>query len=606
MKYLRRYRLGWRVLTPLHVGAGQTGVHEGEDASEVALITRDHAGKPWIPGSSLKGALGAACTSDKVRLFGKPHEKGSDQARGALTFSGARYVKKAGSDTSITIAQTSVASGTGVAAANKLYRREFVPECVEFVSEIDVETSSEMQLKADCASLELLLALASSPEGLQFGANKADDLGRLRITRIDCADSRFGPTGWTAQTFTSHTITATPPQQPPLLSLRMVCPGPFISKGGQKDNDTLPLMDAANKLPRIMGTAVSGALRKRAEWLWALHLHRGGPLEVKSCKTSAGPKDLDPVERLFGYEGRRGLLQVAPRNVKVGGTCQIPGVGLDAMTAAPRDKLLFFYHAHYGVTFDLLISARASLDATEGALFDLLKVDLEANGLKLGMGTTKGFGWFCIEQDPILRHYSERQTELLKPKSQADPKDIYLDAELPSNFVTIPYRLSRVDPNVIQLPETRVADRFKTHELLSLPMSSAASGHIDLVWHVETPILVAAQAHARTDPPTDVPFQKIGGTFAIPGSTIKGMLRAELERRVNARAYKIIANLLAITDDPAAETHISMRRSNSRPSRHICQKWVRTIPPISPKPSSASCANLRAPTRAATGMKPCT
>ena len=555
MKHLRRYRLEWTVLTPLHVGAGQSELraHDEEDASEVALIARDHAGKPWIPGSTIKGALGATCTDVKVRLFGKPHEKGSQQARGTLTFSGARYVSKAGSSASFELAQTSVAVGTGVAAANKLYRRDFVPEGVTFTSDIDVESGDEPTVQADCAALETLLALAASSEGLNLGANKADDLGRLQITRIERAESRFGPTGWTAQTFAPHTIAASAPVRAPLFGLRMVCPGPFLSKGGQTDNETQPLMDAAGKAPRIMGTAVSGALRKRAEWLWALHLHRGGGAEMKSCKTSAGPRDLDPVQRLFGYEGRRGLLQVSPRNVSAKGSCQIPGVSLDAMTAAPRDGLLFFYHAHHGVTFDLSISTRADLDAAETNLFDLLKADLEANGLKLGMGTTKGFGWFCSDQDPILKHYSEKQTEALKLKSKEDPADHYAEAELPSNLVTIPYRLSRIDPNVIQLPEQRVSDRFSNHALLSKPMPAAASGHIDLVWHVETPVLVAAQTHDHTKPPKDVPFQKIGDTFAIPGSTIKGMLRAELERRVNARAYRIIENLLAITDDPEAE-----------------------------------------------------
>lgn len=572
MKYLRRYRLNWTVLSPLHVGAGGTEprAQEGDEHSEVALITRDHAGKPWIPGSSIKGALGAACTNSKARLFGKEHKKGADFARGSLTFSGARHVKKSGSEATFILAQTSVAAGTGVAAANKLYRREFVPEGVEFVSEIDVECTEEAQLQKDCAALEELLAMAASPDGMPFGANKADDLGRLRITRVECADSSFGPTGWTALTFAPHAIAAAVIGRAPLLRLRMVCPGPFISKGGQTDNETLPLMDAAKTAPRIMGTAVSGALRKRAEWLWALHLHRGGVAAVKSCKTSAGPKDLDPVERLFGHEGRRGLLQIEPRNVSHGGTCQIPGVSLDAMTGAPRDGLLFFYHAHHGVAFDLSISARADLDAAENDLFDLLKVDLEANGLKLGMGTTKGFGWFCTDQDPILKHYSEKQTETLKPKSKDDPADHYPEAELPSSLVTIPYRLSRIDPSVILLPEKRVSDRFSAHALLSRPMPSAASGHIDLVWHVETPVLVAAQTHDHTKPPKDVPFQKIGETFAIPGSTIKGMLRAELERRVNARAYKIIENLLAVTDDPAAERpHLDAKKKRAAFKAHL-------------------------------------
>lgn len=579
MKYRRRYRLNWTVLSPLHLGAGKADIRaqEGEDPSEVALITRDHAGKPWIPGSSIKGALGAACTDAKVRLFGKAHEKGSDQARGVLTFSGARYVNKVGSDASITISQTSVAAGTGVAAANKLYRREFVPEGVGFTSEIDVEGRDKAQVQADSAALEALLALAVAPEGMQLGANKADDLGRLQITEVSIADSSFGPTGWTPQTFAPHSITAAAPARAALVNLRMVCPGPFISKGGQTDNETLPLMDAAKKSPRVMGTAVSGALRKRAEWLWALHLHRGGAVALKSCKTSAGPKDLDPVQRLFGYEGRRGLLRIEPRNVLSGGPCHIPGVSLDGMTAAPRRMprsaktpsgtqsekakgLLFFYKADHGVSFDLSITNRAALDPAETALFALIEADLRTNGLKLGMGTTKGFGWFMCQDDPWLSKVSQVVSEPLKKLGNSDLATKYRDT-LPSADVKIPYRLTYVDPTAITMPEADVSAACEARALLSQPMAGAASGFIDLVWYIETPVLVAAETYPFNRPPTGIPFQNIKQRYVIPGSTFKGMLRAEMERRVNARAYKILDHLLAVTEDRSQrEPHFKVRQ----------------------------------------------
>lgn len=496
MKKFYRYSLEWMVQTPLHIGAGVTRKGNGIQDAEVALILRDANGNPWIPGSTLKGALRALVTDvTKVeRLFAVSHAKGSPLARGTATIGGARF--GGGPKAPVfELSQTSVDGGTGVAAASKLYVREFVIEGVTFCSEIELEGCNEVALAKDRHAVEGVMAHAMSAAGLQIGAGKADDLGRVVLTKASCQSATFGETGWSDLIAEPVNIRPVQPTSTDLLSIDFICPGPFISRGKTVDNETHALVDTKGK-PRIMGTAVAGALRKRAEWLWA---QQTGAPRKKRCATSAGLMALDPVQRLFGYEGRRGLLRISPNNIAVKGMAVIPGVSLNAMAQAPRksvssgDKgLLFFYHAHHGVSFRLTLSQRATFDGDEKALFDLLVKDVKDNGMKLGLGTTKGFGWFnCLPapatgpapaRQPADSYANEPEAmEKLPAEIQEIRKKLQL--ALPEASVTLPYRMIKADPTLIGSPPEAVQSRVKTHSLLANPIVSQDRDHDGVCGH---------------------------------------------------------------------------------------------------------------------------
>jgi len=157
---------------------------------------------------------------------------------------------------------------------------------------------------------------------------------------------------------------------------------------------------------------VIGALRARAAWLGAV----GGLGEDQrfANPTWQSPAELNPVRRLFGVTGWRGLLRIArmspigadePRN--------LTGIALDRFSGAVLDGAIFVHEMFIGVRFELDLvldgrqfsyvgpSGKVVEDypfASDTALFKALLLDIWENGLMLGHGTNRGFGWFEAEK----------------------------------------------------------------------------------------------------------------------------------------------------------------------------------------------------------------
>jgi len=82
----------------------------------------------------------------------------------------------------------------------------------------------------------------------------------------------------------------------------------------------------------------------------------------------------------------------------------ITSVKLDHFSGAPIDKALFTTHAVVGTRLELALALRdrggaATPRTADRALFNKLQSDIKKNGLMLGYGSGKGFGWFEPRKD---------------------------------------------------------------------------------------------------------------------------------------------------------------------------------------------------------------
>jgi CRISPR/Cas system CSM-associated protein Csm3 (group 7 of RAMP superfamily) len=448
------------VVSPLHIGTGsprppipemQAGTNE--PIPEVAAIQRDHDGRPYILGSTLKGLLlrlgQAVLTPDQTdRLFGTIKTENSG-VMGALFVRGATQTQTQAGDATgmpyvamaaealgrgVYIAmRTAIDGASGTASHARLFSREMVAPGAKFEFRLVLETTpgtSAQQAQELLSCVAALLKILSAAEGESIGAGQADGMGRVRVgTNVTYhrvtlgADGRLNP------------VLVTAPQPAPAATRKrtawrvtMVCEGPFLiadsshrPPGDREHADGAPadrLDPAAAQVsaqrrglndPLLPGESLMGALRARAKWLCAL---RGGappgppPSEPLNDAAMAA---LSPLDRLFGVTGFRGLLTLGQLDVRSATRWSYTSVKLDRFSGAPIDQQLFGTAAFIDVKVELtlVLAGRGKVGGAgmptvdDNDLAAKLMDDLKKNGLMLGHGGNRGFGWFTC---PEVKH----------------------------------------------------------------------------------------------------------------------------------------------------------------------------------------------------------
>jgi CRISPR/Cas system CSM-associated protein Csm3 (group 7 of RAMP superfamily) len=395
-------------LTPLHVGSDGTreisrvgGVETAETAM-AAVICRDAKSQPYIPGSTLKGALrricelGGATGKEVSALFGEIKNKQSGAA-GLMTVYGAHAVGQAPDATAMPYysagdpgiflsARTKIDPRIGVAEEHLLFFREMAAPGWRFETRIvlrrpyKLSETSERWLGAKTLFLRLGATLKDGQ--ISIGKGQADADGECAITVISASALDADPL---VRPFATWRI-------------ELRCKGPFLtidsSRKAQKDDDkstraSVFAQKARSDAPLVNGSSISGALRARLTRL----------MRVESLKASAqgkAPPDESLVSRLFGETERAALLRLRRLHVHAEEKMLLTQVSLDRLTAGPMDRLLFRTEAFRGVTIEVDLELRCDDEACRKAVA-LLCADIAANGLELGAGASKGFGWFNVE-----------------------------------------------------------------------------------------------------------------------------------------------------------------------------------------------------------------
>ena len=443
-------------LSPLHVGTGTertlAGVigKPGEDPPGVVAIARDGRGRPFLPGTTLKGMLrrtGEAHLAKAARveaLFGAIRDEEGGGTMGALFVRGAAEIvpgnadgmpyaesaTQAGAgdlDPGVFIAaRTRVDRHAGTAADNTLHFAEMVAPGARFALRLLLDPGSADRNEAEALLQHLVrvLSLLCAPEGVAIGRGQADGQGRVQLTPNTVTVTRlFVTRGGTlgrenaTRIWQNRGRPATPAASS-RVSLTLTCAGPFgvinSSHRPQRDEDGDPVgpqikAQAGAGRPLLLGSSLTGALRSRAAWLEARRRHRGGQsissgreIDDPDCDNWRTVDQLSSVERLFGVTGFRGLVQVENLQVVRGEGASFTSVKLDRFSGAPIDNSLFQTELFIGTTIQVTVALaerpRLTIAECDRELFDQLIGDVVANGIELGYGGSKGFGWFAARR----------------------------------------------------------------------------------------------------------------------------------------------------------------------------------------------------------------
>ncbi len=420
----RSYICTLETVTPLHLGSGDTrddllpeievtrnGVEEARKPA-VAAIQRDNGNCPTLPGTALKGALRRSAPDGGEALCGHIAPQGR---MGALLLRGARWLS-GGDGTGLPFAgnatfvhaRSKIDSGRGTSESNKLFHAEMVIPKSRFEWQFRLET------RGDIDRLEELLLKALAPwaeeRGIAIGANKSADLGRVRLV-----ENTLKRTDWQVEDGRlvaqeeAQMLPPSPPAAEPDDHLTLLCKGPFLTldpDAKAAKGDGTPQLSALRHCgdPFVLATMVKGALRQRLSWLLACDAFDPDATPPTGDGTVIrAPSEahrLSAVERLFGAAGWRGVLRVSVTETAREAAVKSSQVRIDRFSGGTMDSALFTIDADHGVRLELsfwLDATRAETGNRE-ALARLLD-DIRANGLELGHGVTKGYGWFRAEEN---------------------------------------------------------------------------------------------------------------------------------------------------------------------------------------------------------------
>ena len=350
--------------TALHIGSGASELdgrlaHDPEVANSeqamASLVVRDYKGKPYLPGSAIKGVLRhyaeAFGAQDIQTIFGERGEQGvshSNQFAGLVDFLPAQLnsapdnqanpkngmAHYSHDEATGLIAAHARERTTKAVAAQKLFHYEAVPAGAKFNVVLHAEGLEE---QAVSELLGLLQGFSGKAESLSLGAKQATGLGVMqwkktcvkRLTEQGAREwwkkSREGYTGNGAtitpwQEFAEDRNVIAAPQVPaanrsPLtLVATIAIDGPFLvnepaHKGSNSNEpDHMPRRTQDGKI-ELPGSSLHGALRAQAERICrtlGLEVLEGHEAPAyKSEKTN-----LDIVSWLFGAPGWRSVLRV--------------------------------------------------------------------------------------------------------------------------------------------------------------------------------------------------------------------------------------------------------------------------------------------------------
>lgn len=424
----------------------------------VSAILRDWQSRPMLQRASLKGWLravaeemldGGELTQDDITgLFG-PGKRAAGRGMGRVIVHGgecrslgdATHLPFTASTSGVLgsgvyiAARTAIEPRSGSAADHRLFRMEMVAPDAVFRLRLILLGQGQPDLDAErLARLIKLLHRLTVAGGVPFGSGRSEGSGALQLLESSVVVTRraIGLDG----VLSSLNVTRTQwdkRSKPSTLErgdeIRLVCNVPFLvadvsrrskprrqvenrSRGGQPEGPQIVAQRQSERQPLLPASSLAGALRARARWLSALDLRRrGGDPEMvdRASYTEVGrepvfgkpgfedPTKLTTVERLFGIAGFRGLISIEALEVSRAREVSLTSVKLDSFSGGPFDQALFATRAFVGVElgFRLLLRGRAGVvNDGDVAFFEQLVADLRINGIMLGAGSGKGFGWF--------------------------------------------------------------------------------------------------------------------------------------------------------------------------------------------------------------------
>ena len=261
---------------------------------------------------------------------------------------------------------------------------------------------------------DIRAALVPLATGLALGRGIGKGNGRMRLegASVRMTRRRLDVSGDKPKAVDDPPLVlAIPTEVPPVSSRRFDfrCPGPYLSHNpcehASDGRGNILFSLRRNALtPVLWPESLYGVLRRRCAWIARTDDVADADDRFRVLADNADPRMLTRTERLFGVTGWRGLICLGDVALEGGERMSakgdgIAGTSLDRFSGAVLDDRLFFGDAWTGLT--LTFTLGLDLDRYRGeedeALFDALVAEIQDEGLQLGHGTNRGFGWF----DPL-------------------------------------------------------------------------------------------------------------------------------------------------------------------------------------------------------------
>ena len=402
-----------------------------------ASVIRDHVGKPYIPGSALRGWLRQAFKESPLqrRMFGA-NDAADGSANPGFDAGALRvcdcYLERAVTDDGHQLPYFDAARGTaiahgvaidavtGTAADKKLFQYEYVPVGTRFAGKIVwlptqfEQCISRLQLKELSAALDDCMGGAA----LVLGAKVSAGMGRIKFGDV----SAFGVNLADLPTSTpisdqpiaclefaaKHTI---PP--PNALALQLVFDAPFLINeaarrppGGRPDDQPKANQNFQrdeNGNAKIPGTSLRGLARGHAEKILRTKL-----VALGETIDDANKIVKQESAKLFGTERQRSLLFFTDA---IAATTQPHAQtfnAIDRFTGGVAHGKLFSAQAVAPCTATFTVRATAALaDWQKGWLLWLAR-DAAEGMLSIGWGKGKGFGAFLLRESSAEHKFQSR------------------------------------------------------------------------------------------------------------------------------------------------------------------------------------------------------
>ena len=450
-----------RVLSPLHLGAGFDEAVAEEGDGKTAQIVLGVGDKPVITATALKGAMRALLDAATANLvFGeRPGRDGAGGTAGCLTPYAALITKPAPiagrvepnrmknpSRGTYRAVRTAIDPAFGVPQDHLLINAEMVGLGAEFAFRLRLMDEPGRITSAQRLAVAGLLRCLRQ-DGLRLGRGRGDGQGRVILSALSdvaCWRVENGQVErWSALPTWEGTISDATPFAPGAIARRRLLLTSEVPFTIQASDDEAPANaeQRSNKslrdgegVPELPGSSLMGALRARADWLHRLRLLRGEAtvdddliLAELFGLTATQQRDTAFVGRLGKRIGRAtaeitgfaGVLVVDDIAVAGHRQVEMTAVKLDRFTQSPMDGALFTTQGFMteGITVRLRLRALAPEGADDAFLarhkvgvrtealirwLDVLLDDIRADGprqgLRLGHGGNRGFGWFHLAE----------------------------------------------------------------------------------------------------------------------------------------------------------------------------------------------------------------
>lgn len=412
---------------------------------EAATIVLDVKQQPYIPATTLKGALRDAIPAGPLadQLFGKI--KTADTSHAGLLSIDHGFTQMSAVSAR---RRTAISRKRGAADQNKLFAGQ-VAGATTYVVELAMSVPrNNGAADWDYAARLLGQVVAALRRGIAVGTGTRLGMGRLREdpaqADVSCLLLRDGALGWfnadgdllnkieqSARDHVANTPTAASWQ------MTLVSDGDYSSidneaTGSNGDGEAQIKLAREGNAPLLTAATVLGALRSRAAWLAELDWLRGNkgqfvPAARQQESDTADDRftdrdiqavpshlaDLSSVERLFGVPGWAALLSIDELvNAMAGADFTRVNNAIDRFSGGSLHGALFHTEVASRPAWTVSLSLRAAnqrpwwtpdLQAIDQTLLDWLFEDISRNGLTLGHGASKGLGWCDVTLAPATK-----------------------------------------------------------------------------------------------------------------------------------------------------------------------------------------------------------